>query len=276
MITIVLVFVWYVYAEKYNQAHSGKYTFNGLWPIWDLSGEKIQEDLVGIGVIWSKEFFTRLMLYLTASIWIFLLLTFRKRNTFLNWMLIILPLGSLAYAILWFQAFNGHDYYWIDFYPVFILLWILFFKTIKTYRRNILRVLNLIIFALFIYNTIECEKLLSNRWVGWKNETYNKQMKALSEIEPILREYGIGPDDKVISVPDFTINSTLYLMNQQGYCNFDSSFDKPGSYQERISQGAKYLVVSDTNVLRDPLIQPYILSPMFTYKNVKVFDLRDL
>ena len=33
----LVVIAWYVYAEFYNGIHGGKYTFNDLWPLWELS-----------------------------------------------------------------------------------------------------------------------------------------------------------------------------------------------------------------------------------------------
>jgi hypothetical protein len=45
--------------------------------------------------------------------------------------------------------------------------------------------------------------------------------EKLREVEPYLRSLGIKPDDKVISLPDFSFDITLYFMNQVGW---DSGF----------------------------------------------------
>ena len=35
----VAVYAWYAYAAIYNGMHGAKYTFNDLWPIWDMTEE---------------------------------------------------------------------------------------------------------------------------------------------------------------------------------------------------------------------------------------------
>jgi len=275
---IIVVVAWYYYAEHYSMQNEGKYTFNSVWPIWELSGEKIRADLHGIRIEWSKEFFNRSVLYVTGILWIFLMITLKHRNRFLNWMLIILPFGSIAYALLWFQALNGHDYYWIDFYPPFIMVWILFFKTLNAYdwlkRRR--WIIHIVLLVFFIHNVVDCDKRIVDRYVSWKNELYFNHLEAVGELEPMLRDLGVDPDDRVISIPDYTINASLYLMNQRGYNDFGSNFKDPATFEKRISQGAKYLIINDTTLLDDPVVSQYTGELLATYRNVKVYRICDM
>ena len=193
-------------------------------------------------------------------------------------MLIILPFGSIAYALLWFQALNGHDYYWIDFYPPFIMVWILFFKTLNAYdwlkRRR--WIIHIVLLVFFIHNVVDCDKRIVDRYVSWKNELYFNHLEAVGELEPMLRDLGVDPDDRVISIPDYTINASLYLMNQRGYNDFGSNFKDPATFEKRISQGAKYLIINDTTLLDDPVVSQYTGELLATYRNVKVYRICDM
>ncbi len=274
IVVIVVVAVWYLYAGYYNRLHQGWYTFNSVWPIWKISDNKIGDIIHRANLITRPAFFHVAMFYLIGIMWFYLLLTFKKRSVFLNYLLITFPIGSLLYALLWFQALDYHDYYWIDFYINVVLIWILFFKTVDEYSWFNSRIMNIIIIGFLLFNTVKCNQLLNFRYSIWKNRNYIEHLKAVGELEPILNNLGIGLDDNVISIPDKSINISLYLMNRRGYCNYNSRFDKPGVFQHRINQGAKYLIVNDTLVLKDSLIKPFINYPILTYKNVKIFDLR--
>jgi hypothetical protein len=215
------------------------------------------------------------MLYTSALMWLVTLVTWRKRSLFLNYLLVMVPFGSVVYALMWFQAFDRHDYYYIDFYPSFVLVWFLFFNTVKDYKWFNNWLVNIVLIGLLIYNVMETEEKLNKRYNGWMNDTYRNHLEALGELEPVFQEIGVMSDDKVISIPDKSINISLYLMNRRGFCNYNGHFDKPGKYQERIDLGAKYLIVNDTSVLvKDELLQPFLEYPVTTYRNVKIFDLR--
>lgn len=274
LVVIVVVFVWYIYADYYNRIHDGKYTFNNVWPIWKISQAKIWEIIHRARILTIPAFFHNSVLYVTGAMWIFLLATFKKRSLFFNYLLIIIPFGSVLYALFWFQALDYHDYYYIDFYVNFILIWILFFKTMGAYNWFKHWIVSLIILGCLSYNVVECEKNLNSRYKGWKNEHYLNHLKAIGELDPVFEEFKIVPYDKVISIPDNSINVSLYLMNRRGFTNYNSRFDKLGTYQKRIQDGAKYLVVNDTLILNDTLVQPFLEYPIVTYKNVKIFDLQ--
>ena len=96
------------------------------------------------------------------------------------------------------------------------------------------------------------------------------------EIQPVLKEWGIQKNDKVISVPDFTINGSLYFMNMKGYTDFGNDFTKAEAFYNRMDQGAKYLIVNDSTILKNEVIQPFITNKLGEYKNISVYDLRDV
>ena len=128
--------------------------------------------------------------------------------------------------------------------------------------------------SFLVFNIIYCQKILKSRYVGRPVEAYVNHMKAVGELEPVLSALKIERDDKVISIPDHSINISLYLMSRRGYCNYNSVFEQEGVFENRINKGAKYLLVNDTLLLDKKWVKHYLDYPLLTYKNVKIFDVR--
>jgi hypothetical protein len=94
-------------------------------------------------------------------------------------------------------------------------------------------------------------------------------------IEEYNRSIGIKPNDLVISLPDNSINISLYLMNQRGYNNFINKLSDSTAIVDRINLGAKYLFVSDSSVFTWPHIQSFLKYPLGNYKNsISIFNLQ--
>ena len=274
VLVLISVALWYIYAFWYNEYYDGKYTFNSVWPVWVLSYHETISALKGAYTDISPHFFEVSIFVLTGIFWIYLLATFKSRTSFLNYLLIIMPLGSFIYSMMWFQAFNVHDYYWIDFYPLFILVWVLFFFSARKNRIFNHWAVKMSFVALFVFNMFYCQKIVKARYDGWPVDPYINHMKAVGELEPILFDLGIGENDKIISMPDHSINVSLYLMNRAGATNYNIPFNEERVLIDRIKKGATFLVINDTAILKKEWLKTYINYPVKTYKNVKIFDLR--
>ncbi len=274
LISAVIVFGWYWYAEHYNSIHQGKYTFNGIWPIWDVSSEKMDTILNHVNKIWMKEYYHQSLLYLTGLVWVFLLMQPRKIPAFLYYLLIVMPLGGAIYLLLWFQALESHDYYLIDLFILIILVWAVFLFRYREQRWMKSRFTSLLFAVYLVFLGFNCRKRIDERYNGWMNDWYKTKLEAVGELEPYLERWGVTKDDLVISTPDNTINGTLYLMNRKGFNNYGNDLSQPATFSRLISLGARYLVVNDTTIVHDEPIKHYTAYPVGTYRNVSVFDLR--
>lgn len=273
---LIPVVIWYRYAENYNSMHGGKYTFNGIWPIWEMTRESLKHTYENVSKIWIKEYFNGPFQLLTLIVWIFLLTRYKKIRPFFYYLLWVLPIGSIIYLLLWFQALESHDYYLINLIFVVIVVWGTFiFTYYKTKWLN-----NKIIPTLFIVYLLflgyYCRTRLENRFGGWMNEWYETNLQAVGELEPILDSLNVRANDKVISIPDFSINATLYYMNRRGFTDFGSDFTKTETYYKRIEQGAKYLIINDSTILSNEYIKPFICNKIGEYKNVLIYNIEGI
>lgn len=271
---ILAVTGWYLYVEHYNAIHRGHFSYHGIWPVWTMTREQFLRIIDALDKIYFKELFLPYTQYLTVGVWIYLLIIIKKLKPIFRYFIIVLPAGFLMQMMLWFQVLEGHDYYTINLLIVFAAVWAIFFYSLKNTKLFDHPVFYLAGAAFLVWNIITCQYRLEVRYNSWMNDMYKNQFQALTEIEPLFKEIGIGEEDKVISLPDFTINGSLYFMKRNGYTEFGSDFNHIETYYNRIDQGAKYLIVNDTTILKKEIIQPFIDKKIGEYKNIRIYDLR--
>lgn len=100
-------------------------------------------------------------------------------------------------------------------------------------------------------------------------------MKPFSTIETYNRTLGIKRDDRVISIPDVTINGSLYLMDQKGWTTYGGNWEKEDFYINRIVRGAKYLFVSDSSLLNKDYLVPFTQNKIGCYQGISIFQLKN-
>ena len=273
VVSLLLVAGWYFYVDYYTTLHRGSFSHMGIWPVWKMTSEQFDRILVALDQVWFKEFFWPPLQYVTLAVWLFLLALISRLHPFFRWMVVVMPLGFLVILVLWFQVLEGHDYYLISQVQVLVVVWAIFFAFLKEWKwlaHPRTAVALILLFALLANNGRHRHKARS----GWMNDGYKNHMEALTEIAPKFIEWNIGADDLVISIPDYSINASLYYMNRQGYTDFASDFSKEETFLRRIEQGAKFLVVNDTTILGRPEVARFAIHPLGTYRNIRVFDLR--
>ena len=275
ILALVPVVLWYVYVEHYNQTNQGLYSFHGILPIWDMTKEQISRVIEVLDLIYFKEMYLPYTQYLTLAIWLFLIFRIRKLKPVFRYFIIVLPVGMAIELALWFQVFEAHDYYMVNLIVVFVAVWAIFLDQLTNLKSSIKFAVSVLIVAFFTWNAVTCRERIENRYVGWMNEMYH-QMKAFKEIEPSFREWGIQPEDKVISLPDFTFNGSLYYMNRKGYTEYGSNMTSEEGFYQRIEQGARYLVVSDSTILNNDYIKPFTQNKIGQFKNISAYDLQNI
>ncbi len=270
----LLVLLWYLYVESYNALHGGSFSYHGIWPVWNMSSEQFGRITDALDKIWFKEFFWPPLQYATFGIWLVLLFGIKKLPPFFGYLLVVMPLGLLGILLLWFQVLEGHDYYMITQIQVLVVVWGIFFYFLRRLKCKGYAFRLLPMAAIFLFLAFNARERHLARYQGWMNEGYKVNLEALTEIEPSFELWGIGPDDKVISIPDNSINASLYYMNRKGYTNFASDFSTDEEFLRRIRQGAKYMIVNDSTLLQSSPVQLYTNYLVGVYRNVTVYDLR--
>ena len=289
---ILAIFSWYYYADYFNSIHKFKYTFNAIYPIWEAKNEVIHELLKNVRNFTSMVYFSRPVIFSLIILGILNLFLWKKIPVLAYFSSIIITLGSLIYFILWAPLMGIHDYYYSALLILFVGILIPFIWYIKTNHADIFHGYPIKIFLVIFlsYNFVYCllvVKLKTSATQGefvfvgnqkfvnlmkWTNWDLSVNMNRFASMEPYNRQIGITAEDKVISMPDFSFNASLYLVNQKGWSDF-SNYSKSEDIENLVQKGAKYLFISDTNLLKQAFIAPFISNQIGDYKGIRVYKL---
>lgn len=272
----LIVFSWYAYAANYNSQNNRGFFLIGILPIWDIDAEKIR---ITFNAIWDHikwDYFMKETQLLLVLMFVAVLAFYRKVNKALIALIIMLAIGFLTFAILFFQPLLHHDYYTISLFIVVPFVLLGFFLFLKNSFRNVYNGLALrIILVIFLMLNVD----FARRRMIWRfspqsylMDNYLKNMQRLEGIDDYMRSIGIDEMDKIISISDNSINISLYYAKHKGWTNFGIS-DNVMKLKDRIDMGAKYLLVYNTDDLKKEYLKPYIHNKIGEYNHVKIFKL---
>ncbi len=300
LISLTSLVSWYIYAAYFTNLHGGKYTFNGLWPIWEMKDSQIDNILEFIdNIIYHQTFSTSALISITVM-GLFLFIDYKKTNRFVLGSITLLLIGCSMFIVLWFQALEAHDYYVINLLllPLFILvgfIWHLKKNYPHLFNSKIVKA----VFAIFVLcnviyasNNIKMRywselnasskmaNILANKpevdywwWTGSHNT-----FEALNTIESYNRSIGIKKEDLVVYMPDQGFATSLYLMNQKGWTSgFGIENHHRIKPEERLkdkieNKQLKYLFIDSTYLTKNYL-QPFLNKPIGNYNGVLIYAL---
>jgi hypothetical protein len=271
ILTVILVISWYLYVAYYNNLHEGRYSIMGILPVWELSSGKIQFIIKTVKDIYLREYFSPPLQFITILVWIFMLSRIKKLHPFMGFLLIVMPLSFISVLVLYFEVLEGHDYYLITQMPVLIIVWTAFFIYIRDKKYGNHAIVYILMLGAFALLAHDGRMRHNERYLSWMNTGYKQYHEALTEIGPYLKKWDIKPEDRVICIPDPSINTTLYYMNRKGFTGFCNEENREEILRKQIWQGARYLVLVDTALLKLPVIQKLTGNFVGQYRNIKVY-----
>ena len=292
------VFSWYTYARHYCHENIQGIFLQGLYPIWEVSAAQRSEILHQFYRQVLPSVFNRKGLAVCLALFIWILLSFKKVKPEFYFLVVITLLGELLFLSFWFQAINIHDYYLINLLVIVPLITFTFLHTLKHkhpafFQNKLIKLLALLGLLLLVYQASLLTRikynpadpwLKANIFIGEKEQerwerkyrNYQSSFQALEEINPYLRSLGIERDERVVSIPDPSINISLYLIDQKGFTDFGYSETK-GKITERMNRfiqiGADYLIVNREESIKADAFGPYTQEQIGEFKQVKIYKL---
>jgi hypothetical protein len=127
--------------------------------------------------------------------------------------------------------------------------------------------------ALLIYNIAYSNNRLRDRYNGWENQelAFNSDLLTFGKVLDSLK---ISKNDKFISIPDNTVNYSLYLINRPGWTSFNDILSNPNKIDTLIQKGAKYLLINGDDILtQNHFLTKYTHRPIYEYGQLKLFAL---
>ena len=272
---VLPMMAWYLYADHYNVSHASGVFLTGISPAWELDRQAIGRVFEGIRVHLRNDYFRPALYPLFA---LALVAVAGLHRELPRWSLVLLGTliaGALTIMLLFFPAWEDHDYYSLD--QVFLAPLLLTMAALAVRRRwpgMLGRAwVQLVLLALLVHSADHTRRRLIDRHEGWRSRPYDVQFAALMEIGPWLDEHGVSDRARVILLPDRSFNIGLYRMDRKGWSDFGGLSQDPAKLAHCLDLGATHLVVCNDTLLRSPVLAPYLDHPVGTYRNVHVFEL---
>lgn len=295
---IVIICSWTIYSIHYNNTYTGSVFSTTILPIWKLIPSQVHIILVKFYNNLLPQYFSSSIIFLSLALFFVILINYKKINPFYYYFLIMLFAGCILYFLLWYMVFNVHDYYLINFLiyiPFVFLVFLIFLK--ENYSTFFYSIRFKIFFAcILLFNIYYCfvqvniryaptyhlvresfiiDEQTTNFW-NWAHWNYESYEKAFETVTPYLRSLGISRNDMVISIPDKSTNTSLYLMDVKGYTDYGGGVRDTGSMNCDIRSGAAYLIISNPSLLDSAWVQPYLKNKIGSYKNITIYALKRL
>lgn len=272
-------FLWYLFVYTYHSAHGGNISAVEIRPIWILDSETISQTFQRIWEGWLGTYFNPSILAMALLLYLGTIFYSRKWGKLMFPVLVFSFLGSIAFFFLFFRSLYNHDYYLISTFFLVIFAFAIGLKRwIELKKAAWLHYLSVAVFSVILLFLIVDAKTKAQQKLHGFNIWHTKWFHGLEDIEPELRNIGILPTDKVISIPDPSINISLNMMNQPGFTDFiRMNIPVEERIDFQISKGAKYLVLGDSLLYQKDkraYVEKYMMKKILTHENIVVYDLR--
>lgn len=253
--TVLLVFLWYRYAEWLSKEHHCNVFLMNSRPAQNFA--EIKDVLKHIREIWLRFYFPPFMNWIIlASVLAFIFLV--KYVNRLLWLIASgLWCGNIAFFMLMLHQFRDHDYYIITLMPALFFTWLSLAELIE--RKVNLKAARITIpvasgVALFL-SSLEVKEHIAFRlrpdcWMyNWQHLT------DLPDIEPFVDRLGVDRNSKVVAMYDRSPNIVLYYLNRKGWSLAPESSDEEIEYV--LKAEPDWLVLHDTALYNKAVLSGY-------------------
>ncbi len=290
---VLIWFAWIWHARAYNLENTKVFFLVGTLPIWTLSPQQIQEHLSNLTTGLLPEFMSIPFLIIFTGLAIYYLVVNKGSSLVNKWMVLFVLLFSFVYLLLFFGAFDVHDYYLIVFNGMLVLF--LFF--LCTYinksfieihlRRIVVFLLICVAFGTYV-SSIKTWKKVNYNVVNFENDLvftkkqqtnlfwnywHDRRKYEVLENEFTTKEAGISPNDTVFCLGDPTINRSLYLMNVVGYTEFNCDLQHVQEFLLS-HQEVRYVILIDDDYKDSISVQLMSDKKVFERKNLSVYKVK--
>jgi len=276
---LAVQFIWYSYARAYNLQNNANFFLLGILPIWEISMAEIRITYDFLVHYFKNVYFRSETQILFILMFLINIVFYRKASKTLSFMMMLMGMGMLGFVLMFYQALRHHDYYTINLYILFPVIWTGFFLFLKVRFNRVFTsiFLKIALLAFLVWNIMFASLSMKARYhpEGWENENYIVYVQNFRTIGAYLNSIGVAPDDKVLSISDNSPNISLYLMNRKGWTNFGINEDS-AKIQAKIQMGASYLFVYRPQIYERKDLAVFFSKPLGSYKNIDVFSLEGL
>lgn len=294
-IGFVLLILWYkTFITYYTDLHTGKYTFNDFWPIWEMDTSTISKAGNFFLNLSSVQFLNPLMWLLFFAGTVVSLFGFKKIGIGYSVLFFGILSGTALYILCWFNALLYHDYYLINLIilPLMAITGLVLFIKKKWsnwyFSKSAKWVLGIVTVFCIGYGSNNIRLRYGDKltyWKGfgqafnsdeeigfWRYEMRNRRGNPVRDLENYIGSIGVGKEDLVICASDPSFCVELYLLNRKGWTNMNVA-NLEDRIHMLIGKGAKFLIVSDPRDLEKSYLKPFLTKEIGEKNGVKIYKL---
>ena len=235
--------------KNYNELYGNKLNLSGILPIWEMDEVEKAASWRGLTVRFFKRMMHRPLWWVFAGMLISFFLNPKTYKSLFNWSVLILLLGSWIYILLFYKVFYSHDYYLVTGLPALIFFTVAWLKMYGSWfvKPRIRWVTLAFCIGLFAYSL----KYLDQQMTKYYN--FPDVNPALYDFEPALRAMGVDRHQKVLAIPDYSPNISLFYSNNIGHTDYFYSSRKASDLNYLYGQGVRYLIAIEPEVVNDDM-----------------------
>ena len=130
----------------------------------------------------------------------------------------------------------------------------------------------LALITLLILSLNYARKKVSDRYND-KDDKFASIGWQLAGVEEYITSIGVSDTAKIVVMPDFTPNGSLYFLNRRGWTLQDTSAYSLKNIDKYIKDGASYMILTDKNYLNNSIIKQKVKGISGEYNNVIICNL---
>jgi hypothetical protein len=216
---LLLVSIWFLYANGYNKENGSNYFMMQSSPYWQLNLTEKSAVWDHIRNYWNVYFYYPTVQHLFLIVSLLALTASILKKSKINFLIVLLICGNTSYFLLFFQKFKDHDYYILTVMPTLLLIFYyaqLEIKNWKTYK---------VIGPLLILSSLTISLLSLNYGLKKCNQRFHAT--DLSNLEAPTNLFNgevvkklqqiISESESVLVIGDLTPNATLFYLKRNGY-----------------------------------------------------------
>ena len=278
---LAVIAAWYYFATEYHAVHKSFINSTRISSvIWKLD-DQLRKEIWDEFVIRFKHryFHSQSFIWFTLLVFIHNIVFFKKHNRLLNAMVILTFVQIILFNLLFFESIGRCDYYNINSFIFFILVYFNLFLYLKNRFPKLYhsKYFAVFIIAANLYLLWSGQKGQSNKYKDWHYIDSKIILDKCGQITPYLRQLGINREDKVYFTPDQSQNNSLYLMDQLG----NTDIGLGGTFNEKVEflkkRELKYIMVADEKLLEDYKKQSIYLNDsneIGVFRDVHIFKVK--
>jgi len=277
---VLIVAAWYAFSIYYNAKHGSVYFLSSTSAAWQLDDlGRFNYTIYRIFYFWSGYYFFPLTHYLIIFLAFMVLLGKRYVGNLLYSMTLLTFIGAFLVLQLWFYQFLDHDYYII---PGYMFVIFLFLSAIVLFKRHYQHIYQSWVFRAMVIiflgiNIWHANSTIKDRYHGKLQYKINEGFYD-DKFDDYITNLGIDQQDMVISVPDKSPCTSLYLINRPGFTEWVNASGSPlmeHNVKDFVKRGAQYLIVNDKSYLEQDNIKNFLEYEIGDYKGIKIYSLKN-